>query len=125
MGEVCARGIGGREGGDLTYEFKFSPDDREVDDSVSLNSAVFQALGAASACWEYLERAGVFDSEQAERIGQALLQKIREDEGPKLGLATTRQLLEEIKTRIDMDWYNGGGGLNYTTVEGRPDERHG
>jgi len=37
-------------------------------------------------------------------------------EGPLLGLATTRQLLEEITTRIMVDGYNGGGGLDYRTV---------
>lgn len=31
-------------------------------------------------------------------------------EGPKLGLATTRELLEEIKTRGEMASYSPGGG---------------
>jgi hypothetical protein len=39
---------------------------------------------------------------------------------PNLGLATTRQLLDEIRTRIELDYYRGGGGLDYTTTGGRP-----
>ncbi len=39
---------------------------------------------------------------------------------PNLGLATTRQLLDEIRSRIEADYASGGGGLDYTTVRGRP-----
>jgi hypothetical protein len=39
---------------------------------------------------------------------------------PNLGLAMTRELLAELRTRIMIDYYNGGGGLEYTTVGGRP-----
>ena len=39
-----------------------------------------------------------------------------------LGCATTRQLLAELSARIEIDYSNGGGGLDYSTVEGRPDE---
>jgi hypothetical protein len=39
---------------------------------------------------------------------------------PNLGLATTRELLAEISTRIEVDGASGGGGLDYTTVGGRP-----
>lgn len=51
-------------------KFSFSPDH---DGSVSLESAVFQALGAASVCWDDLEEAGLFHSNEAEKIGEALL----------------------------------------------------
>lgn len=37
-----------------------------------------------------------------------------------LGLATTAQLLDEIRARIEVDYHAGGGGLEYTTVRGRP-----
>ena len=40
---------------------------------------------------------------------------------PNLGLATTRQLLDEIAARIEVDYASGGGGLDYTTMNGRPD----
>ncbi len=40
---------------------------------------------------------------------------------PNLGLATTRQLLDELRARIDVDYFAGGGGLDYTTVGGRPE----
>jgi hypothetical protein len=42
-------------------------------------------------------------------------------EEPNLGLATTAQLLEELRVRIEVDYYSGGGGLDYSTVRGRPD----
>lgn len=35
--------------------------------------AVFQALGAASVCWQYPEKAGIFDSTRAKEIGDKLL----------------------------------------------------
>lgn len=46
---------------------------------------------------------------------------IRVPTGPSLGLATTSQLLDEIASRIATDYASGGGGLDYTTVRGRPD----
>jgi hypothetical protein len=45
-------------------------------------------------------------------------------EKANLGLATTRELLDELRARIEVDYYVGGGGLDYTTVEGRPGERN-
>lgn len=50
--------------------------ERFLDDADSLESAVFQALGAASACWDNLEGAGVFQSERARAIGEELLERI-------------------------------------------------
>lgn len=41
---------------------------------------------------------------------------------PNLGLATTRELIAEISARIELDYSCGGGGLNYTTISGRPTE---
>lgn len=50
---------------------------REHDGSLSLDAAVFQALGAASTCWESLEGTGIFDSTRAKEIGDTLLTFIR------------------------------------------------
>ena len=44
-----------------------------------------------------------------------------EEEKANLGLATTRELLEEIAARIRIDYHAGGGGLDFTTVGGRPE----
>ena len=38
---------------------------------------------------------------------------------PNLGMATTRDLLDEIRARIEIDYFAGGGGLDYSTVKGR------
>jgi hypothetical protein len=54
-------------------EFHFY-DGEEVD----LESAVYQALGAASVCWESLEYSGVFDSNRAAAVGRALINKVKE-----------------------------------------------
>jgi hypothetical protein len=61
----------------------------------------------------------------AERALAAALPPIRAHiaDQPQLGLATTRQLLDEIAARIDVDYSSGGGGLDYTTVGGRPNRR--
>jgi hypothetical protein len=48
---------------------------REHDGSLSLESVVFQALGAASMCWSETPT-GVFDSRRAEKVGKALLAEI-------------------------------------------------
>ncbi len=44
---------------------------------------------------------------------------VHQSEMPLLGLATTAELLDELRTRIYMDYF-GGGGLGYSTVAGRP-----
>lgn len=49
-----------RRGGDFTIE-----------------TAVYQAIGAASTCWESLSGTGVFDDVTARAIGEALLAEIR------------------------------------------------
>ena len=43
---------------------------------LTIEEAVFQALGAASACWETLGNAGVFDSTRCKQIGDELLARI-------------------------------------------------
>lgn len=48
-------------------------DNGESDPKASL---IFQALGAASVCWEKIEGAGVFDSDRAKRIGDELLSEL-------------------------------------------------
>jgi len=39
------------------------------------------------------------------------------DKKPNLGYATTQELLDELTARIDVDGANGGGGLDYRTVD--------
>lgn len=51
-------------------DFAFLPDH---DGEVSVESAVFQALGAVSVCWDNPGGAGVFHSERAKEIGEHLL----------------------------------------------------
>lgn len=101
---------------------------REHDGSLSVRSAIFQALGRASTCWENMSGTGVFDSTHAKEVGDALILELGLDseetsskcDGPHLGLATTRRLLDEIYARIEIDYHRGGGGLDYATVTGRP-----
>lgn len=52
----------------------------EFDRADSVESAVFQALGAASVCWEDISGTGIFDSTRAKEIGEALLEFIRNDQ---------------------------------------------
>ena len=44
----------------------------------TLEEAVFTAIGGATACWENLEGAGLFESERAQEIGDALLDLVRD-----------------------------------------------
>lgn len=102
----------------------------DVIDAKDINEAVFLALGAVSMCWDENR---VFESIKARAFGEVLLSRIRkeikkevsENRLPNLGLATTRELLAEITSRIDVDYASGGGGLDYTTITGRPAEQKG
>lgn len=115
--------------------FEFQPDS---DGTLSVESAVFQALGRASTCWESLEGTGIFQSEDAQEVGEVLIEKIHADlgpPGPRLGMATTRELLEELECRMRLafqpSWEMTGFGracatslrlfppeeLNYKTVD--------
>ena len=63
-----------------------------------LHSAVFQAIGSASMCWEHVEDAGVFNDTLAAAIGEGLLAWFKEqgfgwvpwathiDDGPDYGM---------------------------------------
>lgn len=53
--------------------FEYSDWETEEEKKVS---AIFQAIGAASTCWESLEHAGVFDSTRAKEIGDALIMEL-------------------------------------------------
>lgn len=67
-----------------------------------LASYVFQALGAASMCWE--ERpTGIFESTRAKEIGEKLLEKI----------AKSRRSTEDVYlTVLDALWKNCGCPLD-------------
>lgn len=56
----------------MSEERKFEFDRYE---GFNLRSAVFQALGAASMCWEKTPQ-GIFKSDEALAIGEALLAEI-------------------------------------------------
>lgn len=62
-------------------KFEFQPNH---DGSLSLEDAVFQALGAASVCWDPMDGTGVFRSDIAKEIGEVLLAKIEEDTFPRV-----------------------------------------
>lgn len=51
-------------------DFEFQP---EHDGSLSLEAAVFQALGRASVCWESMDGTGVFDATTAKEVGDKLV----------------------------------------------------
>lgn len=93
---------------------------KEHDGSLGLRSAIFQAIGAGSMCWTEPPH-GIFKDDWARDIGEALMEFIQDQEQPLLGLATTRELLAELSTRIELDYFAGGGGLDYSTVKGRPE----
>lgn len=82
--------------------WEFTP---EHDGTLSIESAVFQALGGASTCWESLSEAGEFDSARAKEIGEALIERIRlisldhtERERVRLD-----QIIYRARTRISED----------------------
>jgi hypothetical protein len=86
-----------------------------LDDATNDHEAVFQAVGAASACWENLEGAGVFQSDRAKEIGEELMGWVNR---PRLGYATTKELIDELSARADVDQSIGEAWPNYKTVGG-------
>lgn len=88
------------------------PEYDRVDIAPSRESAVFQALGSASMCWEKVDKAGVFDSAKVKEIGDGLVLFLDRTDKPNLGLATTRELLDELTARAEVHGY-----ANYKTVE--------
>lgn len=81
-----------------TETFEFT---REDDGSLPLKTAVFQALGAASVCWDGVP-SGIFREDRAKEIGEALMAQIRAADKPNLGMATTHELLAEISVRMSI-----------------------
>jgi hypothetical protein len=49
---------------------------KEIYMTDNLKTLIFEALGEASMCWEFPEKAGVFQSDRAEQIGNRLLDEI-------------------------------------------------
>ncbi len=48
----------------------YMPDERV------LQKLVMEAVGAASMCWEHIDRAGVFDADKASRVGNQLIEEL-------------------------------------------------
>jgi hypothetical protein len=71
------------------------------------------AIGEGSMCWSEIPK-GIFDSKKASNIINESSLKILNlrEKKPLLGLATTRELIDELKARIEID-----GKLDYRTVD--------
>jgi hypothetical protein len=80
----------------------------------ALETLVFQALGAASACWENLEGAGVFESTRAKDIGDQTVAAIR-------GLAGEYKTKDSTHCDAKASW--GSNRLTHTH-ECTKDEHH-
>lgn len=77
---------------------------------------ITEAVGAASACWENLSGAGTFESDRAKKIAEDLIEEVLDITHlgePSLGCATTAQLLEELRARIQLH----GDLMDYRTVD--------
>lgn len=86
---------------------------RTTEDDLAAETASLQITAAA---WGRNVR---YSDEQRARAQRAEAEVALLTAEPRLGLATTRQLLDEITARIDVDYAMGGGGLDYSTVSGR------
>lgn len=95
------------------FEPKWVPIWGHVDGQKNREAAVYQAIDAASLCW--LETpTGVFDSTKAKEIAEGLLYFINKEDRPLLGLATNKQLLEELQARAEIN-----GWAEYKTYNGK------
>lgn len=106
----------GENGGERPDGFDFQTVPGE---ELGLDSAVNQAIGAASACWEHLDRAGVFDSDRARAVSERLKDFVIDwalGRGPMLGLATTRQLIDELAARAELAHVGGQDWPDYQST---------
>lgn len=90
-------------------DWKFEP----TDPGCGLKTFIGEAIGAASMCWETPEGAGVFDSVRAQTIVEAIYDRAMAPDGARLGMATTEQLMDELRARV----VSTPGALDYRTVE--------
>jgi len=84
-----------------------------LEEAQTINDAVFMAIGAASTCWESLEGTGVFDSTKAKELGEELIHLIKV---PRLGYATTRELIMELNSRMETATEDQLPFIEYRTV---------
>lgn len=59
---------------DTPFEFARGYDDGDL----PIKSAVFQAIGAASVCWESMAHTGIFDDRRAVAIAKALMAQVED-----------------------------------------------
>jgi len=71
----------------------------EEDGTLSLEAAVYQAIGAASVCWDDVPH-GLFNSDRAKTIAEALMQRIGGGDRPRLDAMSDRELSEETVTTL-------------------------
>ena len=86
------------------------------EDIEGIEKIIGEAIGEGSMCWSQIPK-GIFDSTNASRIVKETSLRIfnlKENKPckPLLGCATTRELIEEIKARIEVD-----GNLDYKTID--------
>lgn len=55
---------------------EIAPDEGAVTKRDKLESIVYQAVGAASMCWEHVENAGIFQDDKAKEVSEALLKAL-------------------------------------------------
>lgn len=82
-----------------------------------LAQKINEAMGAASSCWDNLEGAGEFDSDRCSVLAQQLLEDVKRltaFEEPRLGLASNRQLIDEVDTRKKLGHLED----DYRTIDG-------
>ena len=84
-----------------------------LDQATNEREAVFQALGAASTCWEHMEGAGIFDDQKAIQIGEELMEWMNR---PRLGYATTLELINELHARAMVGRVVGEEWPSYKTA---------
>lgn len=77
-------------------DWKFEP----TDPGCGLKQFIGEAVGAASMCWETPENAGVFESDKAAVIVEAIYDRAMSPDGARLGMATTGDLFRELYVRL-------------------------
>lgn len=80
-----------------------------------LETCIYEAIGAASVCWESMEGTGVFQDVRAKAIGDQLLARIR--------LFQDRQASVEVAAPTEPGWYAYSGGRQTMIFLLRPEQQ--
>lgn len=76
-----------------------------------------EVVPAAGTVYRMSDEAGTFTEDMVLVVMTQREYNSMTPPGHRMGMATTGEILDELRARIEIDKYRGGGGLDYRTVD--------